>query len=281
VEDASGEAVSEKQDANRWSGHRCHTRSKAVDRYIQGMPYQTRSLEGTVIAITGATAGIGAAAAVLLAERGAKVALGGRREERLDELVSRIGADNALGFVMDVQSPEDNNRFIAATVERFGKLDSIVPNAGIGMYGSILDHSDAEIQRMMHTNYDGTVWAVRAAVPVMLRTMAGGDIVIVSSVAGLRGGGDEAVYAGTKFAQVGLAGALDRELREKGIRVTAVCPAGVGTEFAIGTGRVDNDPRMADWMTADDVAHAIVSVLEQPRSVRTTLWALWSMGQQS
>ncbi|MDQ5973108.1 MAG: Short-chain dehydrogenase [Actinomycetota bacterium] len=245
------------------------------------MPYATRDLSGTVVAITGATAGIGAAAATQLVEAGAKVVLGGRREERLDEAIARLGSENALGVVMDVQSADDCRRLVDAAVSTFGRLDSIVPNAGIGLYGSILDHSDDEVRRMMHTNYDGTVWAVRAAVPAMLETTGGGDIVIVSSVAGLRGGGDEAVYAGTKFAQVGLAGALDRELREKGIRVTAVCPAGTGTEFAVGTGRVENDPRFAEWLTADDVAHAVTTVLMQPRTVRTTLWALWSMGQQS
>ena len=245
------------------------------------MPYAVRDLSGTVVAITGATAGIGAAAAAQLVEAGANVVLGGRREERLEEAVAQFGADRAVGVTMDVRSADDCRRLVATAVERFGRLDAIVPNAGIGLYGSILDHSDDEVERMMHTNYDGTVWAVRAAIPVMLETTGGGDIVIVSSVAGLRGGGDEAVYAGTKFAQVGLAGALDRELREKGIRVTAVCPAGVGTEFAIGTGRVENDPRFAEWLTADDVAHAITTVLQQPRSVRTTLWAMWSMGQQS
>lgn len=243
------------------------------------MPYATRDLSGTVVAITGATAGIGASAARQLVEAGAKVVLGGRREDRLDAAVAELGATNAIGVVMDVQSAVDCRRLVATSVSTFGRLDSIVPNAGIGLYGSIVDHSDAEIERMMHTNYDGTVWAIRAAVPALLEN--GGDIVIVASVAGLRGGGDEAVYAGTKFAQVGLAGGLDRELREKGIRVTAICPAGVGTEFAIGTGRVDNDPRLAEWLTADDVAHAIVTVLQQPRSVRTTLWAMWSMGQQS
>lgn len=245
------------------------------------MPYPVRDLTGTVVAITGATAGIGAAAANQLVEAGAKVVLGGRREERLDEAVARLGAENAIGVTMDVRSPADCARLVDAAVSTFGRLDTIVPNAGIGLYGDILDHSDAEVERMMHTNYDGTVWAIRAAVPAMLQTAGGGDIVIVSSVAGLRGGGDEAVYAGTKFAQVGLAGALDRELRAKGIRVTAVCPAGTATEFAIGTGRVDNDPRFAEWLTADDVAHAIVTVLQQPRSVRTTLWAMWGMGQQS
>lgn len=244
------------------------------------MPYATRDLTGTVVAITGATAGIGAAAAAQLVEAGAKVVLGGRREERLDEAVARFGADNAVGVVMDVRSADDCRLLVETALFTFGRLDSIVPNAGVGLYGSIIDHSDDEIARMMHTNYDGTVWAVRAAVPAMLAS-GGGDIVIVASVAGLRGGGDEAVYSGTKFAQVGLAGGLDRELREKHIRVTAICPAGVGTEFAIGTGRVDNDPRFAEWLTADDVAHAIVTVLQQPRSVRTTLWAMWSMGQQS
>lgn len=245
------------------------------------MPYPVRDLTGSVVAITGATAGIGAAAANQLVEAGAKVVLGGRREERLDEAVARLGAEHAIGVTMDVRSPADCARLVDAAVSTFGRLDTIVPNAGIGLYGDILDHSDAEVERMMHTNYDGTVWAIRAAVPKMLETAGGGDIVIVSSVAGLRGGGDEAVYAGTKFAQVGLAGALDRELRAKGIRVTAVCPAGTATEFAIGTGRVDDDPRFAEWLTADDVAHAIVTVLQQPRSVRTTLWAMWGMGQQS
>ncbi len=244
------------------------------------MPYPTRDLTGSVVAITGATAGIGAAAASQLVEAGAKVVLGGRREERLQEAVARLGADNALGVTMDVRSPADCRRLVDAAVSTFGRLDTIVPNAGIGLYGDILDHSDAEIERMMHTNYDGTVWAIRAALPAMLDA-GGGDVVIVSSVAGLRGGGDEAVYAGTKFAQLGLAGSLDRELRAKGIRVTAICPAGTATEFAIGAGRVENDPRFADWLTADDVAHAIVTVLQQPRSARTTMWAMWGMGQQS
>jgi NADP-dependent 3-hydroxy acid dehydrogenase YdfG len=245
------------------------------------MAYRTRDLTGSVVAITGATAGIGAAAATQLVEAGAKVVLGGRREGRLEEAVARLGSENVVGVPMDVRSPADCRRLVEQAVAAFGRLDAIVPSAGIGLYGSILDHDDDEVARMMHTNYDGTVWAVRAAVPVMLETTGGGDIVIVASVAGLRGGGDEAVYSGTKFAQVGLAGALDRELRELGIRVTAVCPAGVGTEFAIGTGRVENDPRNAEWLTADDVAHAITTVLQQPRSVRTTLWAMWSMGQPS
>lgn len=245
------------------------------------MPAPTRDLTGTVVAITGASAGIGATATRLLVEAGANVAVGGRRQERLDGLADELGNDRVVGVVCDVRKPEDNAALIDAAVEKWGRLDSVVPNAGIGMYGGILDYPDEEIARMIDTNYTGTVWTVRAALPVMLQTAGGGDIVIVASVAGLRGGADEAVYAGTKFAQVGLAGAMDRELREKGVRVTAVCPAGVETEFAIGAGRSEGDPSLAAYLRPEDVAHAIVTVLQQPRSVRTTLWALWSMGQQS
>jgi 3-oxoacyl-[acyl-carrier protein] reductase len=213
-------------------------------------------------------------------EEGAKVAVGARRRERLDGLAEELGSDNVLPVVMDVRSPDDNRRLVAETVERFGRLDTVVPNAGIGMYGGILDNDDDALAEMMETNFAGTVWSVRAAVPVM-REAGGGDVVIVSSVAGLRGGADEAVYAGTKFAQVGLAGSLDRELREDGIRVTAICPAGVHTEFAMGTGRTEDDPELATYLRPEDVAYAIVGVLRQPRRVRTTLWAMWSMGQGS
>jgi NADP-dependent 3-hydroxy acid dehydrogenase YdfG len=148
------------------------------------------------------------------------------------------------------------------------------------MYGGILDCSDEDLQTMMRTNVEGTVWAARAAVG-HFRPAGAGDIVIVASVAGLRGGADEAVYAATKFAQVGFAGALDREVRTDGIRVTTICPAGVETEFAIGAGRTAGDPSLADYLRPEDVAHAVVTVLEQPRRVRTTQWQMWSMGQGS
>jgi NADP-dependent 3-hydroxy acid dehydrogenase YdfG len=79
----------------------------------------------------------------------------------------------------------------------------------------------------------------------------------------------------------GLAGALDREVRTEGIRVTAICPAGVETEFAIGAGRTEGDPSLADYLRPEDVAFTVLTVLKQPRRVRTTQWQLWSMGQSS
>jgi NADP-dependent 3-hydroxy acid dehydrogenase YdfG len=244
------------------------------------MTAETRDLTGTVVAVTGASAGIGAATARLLVEAGARVTLQARRKERLDELVAELGADNAVGVAGDVRDPAAADALVAAAVEAFGRLDSIVINAGIGMYGGILDRTDDELQTMMRTNLEGTVFSARTAVR-HFRAAGAGDIVIVASVAGLRGGANEAVYAATKFAQVGFAGALDREVRTDGIRVTAICPAGVETEFALGAGRTKGDPALADYLRPEDVAYAITTVLRQPRRVRTTQWQLWSMGQSS
>ena len=245
------------------------------------MAAETRSLSGSVVAITGASSGIGRAAARLLVEAGANVVLGARRADRLDELVAELGAENALGVSGDVRSAEDQNALVAAAVERFGRLDSVVANAGIGIYGGITDASDEAVRSMLETNLDGTVWTVRAAVRQFREAGQGGDVVIVSSVAGLRGGADEAVYASTKFGQVGLGGSLDREVRAEGIRVSTICPAGVKTEFAIGEGRTEGDPALDDYLLPEDVAFAIVTVLQQPRRLRTTLWAMWSMNQGS
>jgi len=234
-----------------------------------------RDLNGTVVAITGASSGIGEATARALAVEGASVVLGARRKDRLTELADELGSQVAV-VEMDVRTPEDSQRMVDQAVESFGHLDAIVVNAGVGMYGGIMDQTDDEIRAMIDTNVAGTIWPIRAAVPRLLEN-GGGDIVIVASVAGLRGAGDEAVYAATKYAQVGLAGALDRELREKDIRVSTIAPGGTATEFAMGTGRTPDMPGLADMLDAEDVAAAVVTVLQQPQSMRTLLWSMRSM----
>lgn len=234
-----------------------------------------RDLNGTVVAITGASSGIGAASARALAEEGASLVLGARRTDRLEELASGLDTDVAT-IEMDVRRPEDAARLVETAKERFGRIDSLVANAGIGAYGGIMDLSNDQLSEMMDTNIAGTVWPIRAVVPDFVEA-GEGDIVIIASVAGLRGASDEAVYAATKFAQVGLAGALDRELREKGIRVTTLCPGGVATEFAMGAGRTPDMPGLDEMMRPEDIAAAVVTVLSQPRSMRTLLWSMRSI----
>ncbi len=245
------------------------------------MPAEIRDLTDSVVAVTGASSGIGAAAARLLVEAGARVVVQARREERLKTLVDELGAERVVAVPGDVRDPQAARDLVAGAVGAFGRLDSIVVSAGIGAYGGILDSSDAELETMLRTNVDSSVWAVRAAVAEFRRRGEGGDVVIISSVAGLRGGGNEAVYAATKFAQVGLAGSLDREVRLDGIRVSTLAPAGVHTEFAIGKGRTEGDPALDAFLQPEDVAQAVVTVLRQPRRLRTTLWAMWSMAEGS
>jgi len=237
------------------------------------------SLKDTVSLITGASSGIGRATARELARAGARVVVGARRRPRLAELEAEFPGQ-VVGIEMDVRNPEDSRRLVSAAVERFGRVDSLVANVGIGMYGGILDHTDEALTTMLDTNIAGTVWPIRAALPEMLKA-GHGDIVIISSVAGFRGGADEAVYAATKFAQVGLAGSLDRELRTKGIRVTTIGPAGTATEFAIGAGRTEDMPELQTYLRPEDIAFAVRTVLEQPRRLRTQYWTIWSMAQGS
>lgn len=234
-----------------------------------------RDLTGMTVAITGASAGIGAATARAAAMEGASVILGARRVDRLEALAAEFGTQAAV-IEMDVRKPEDSKRLVDEAFRRFGRLDALIANAGIGAYGGIMDLSDEQLATMMDTNVAGTVWPIRAAVPRLLEA-GGGDIVIVASVAGLRGAGDEAVYAATKFAQVGLAGGLDRELRAKGIRVSAICPGGTATEFAMGAGRTPDMPGLADMMRPENVADAVVTVLKQPPSMRTLIWSMRSI----
>lgn len=244
------------------------------------MAYELRDIRGSVVVITGATAGMGAATARELVAMGAKVVLNARNEGRLEELARELGTENAVFIAGDCSDPETSRLIAQVALETFGTIDAVVANAGIGMYGSILDYSDDEVNRMIRTNFEGTVHVIRATLPTMLER-GDGDVIIVSSVAGFRSGADEAIYSGTKHAQVGLAGGLDRELRQKGVRVALVCPAGTDTEFAIGSGRIAGDPALSDYLRPEDVAFQIVTILRQPRTVRTHIWTLWSMNQQS
>jgi NADP-dependent 3-hydroxy acid dehydrogenase YdfG len=243
------------------------------------MPAEVRDIAGTVVAVTGASSGIGAACARLLVEAGARVAVQARRADRLEALRAGCGDEAVLPVPGDVRDPAAATGLVRAAVQRFGRLDSIVLNAGVGAYGGILDGSDDELRTMIDTNVGGTVWPLRAAVGQFRAAGTGGDVVVISSVAGLRGGGNEAVYAATKFAQVGLAGSVDREVRAEGIRVSTICPAGVHTEFAIGRGRTEGDPALAEFLRPEDVAFAVLAVLRQPRRMRTVLWSMYSMAE--
>lgn len=246
------------------------------------MPAPSRSIAGTVIVITGAGGGIGSATARLALEAGANVVLADRDEAPLKALLSEWGTDRVATSVGDIRDEASSNRAVSDGVEAFGRVDSVVANAGIGFYGGLLDYDADQVRLMLEVNVLGSVWLARAAVRQFRAQGDGGDIVIMGSVAGLLiGGGKEAVYAATKGAQINLGTALDRELREEGIRTTVIAPAGVNTPFAAADGRFgDGDPTQGPFMEPADIAGAIVYTLGQPRRMRTELWTMWSLAEK-
>ena len=199
-------------------------------------------------------------------------------------LASRSGDD--LGIVGAVARPCDVRRLdeleavVAATVERHGRLDIVVANAGVGAYGPFLELSPEHLDEMVDVNLKGTLYAVRAALPHLIES-GEGDIVTLASEAGRRGLPNEAVYCASKFGQVGFTRALDHELREHGIRCTNVCPGGVATDFALDEGRGRTPDALPGMMTAEDVADVVMFVLTRPRSHRILETAFRPMTEPS
>jgi NADP-dependent 3-hydroxy acid dehydrogenase YdfG len=218
------------------------------------------SLEGKVALVTGASRGIGASVARALDARGVRLALASRSGDDL-------GIDGAVAQPCDVRRPEELESLAAATAERFGRIDILIANAGVGAYGPFLELPPEHLEEMIDVNVKGTLYAVRAALPYLLESDEP-DIVTLASEAGRRGLPFEAVYCASKFAQVGFTRALDHELREHGVRCSNVCPGGVATDFAIGRGRTRDMPALAGMMNGEDVAEVVLFVLTRPRSHR-------------
>jgi 3-oxoacyl-[acyl-carrier protein] reductase len=218
------------------------------------------SLEGKVALVTGASRGIGAAVARSLAAEGVRLALALRSGDDL-------GLDGAVARPCDVRRPDDLEALAAEAVERFGGIDILVANAGVGAYGPFLDLPADQLEEMIDVNVKGTLYAVRATLPHLLQSDEA-DIVTLASEAGRRGLPLEAVYCASKFAQVGFTRALDHELREQGVRCSNVCPGGVATDFAMGRGRTPDMPALAGMMAPEDVAEVVLFVITRPRNHR-------------
>ncbi len=215
-------------------------------------------LEGRSALVTGASRGVGAAVARALHGAGAKVALVSRSGDTLE-------LDGALGIACDVADREQVFAAVERAAQEFGGLDCIVANAGVGMYGPFLDLDPEHLEEMIDVNLKGTLYTAAATLPHLIAAGAG-DFVSVASVAGLRAFPGEAVYNASKFGQLGFTRALDHELREHGVRATNVCPGGIATDFAMGTGRSEGSTE--GMMTPEDVADTVLYCVTRPRSWR-------------
>jgi len=218
------------------------------------------TLEGKAALVTGASRGIGRAVAQQLAAAGVGLGLASRSGDDL-------GLDGVVARPCDVRNPADLEAIVGETVDRFGRLDILVANAGVGAYGPFLELSPEHLEEMIDVNVKGTLYAVRAALPHLIES-GEADLVTIASEAGRRGLPLEAVYCASKFAQVGFTRAMDHELRQQGVRCTNICPGGVATEFAMGRGRTPEMPELAGMMSSEDVAEVVLFALTRPRTHR-------------
>jgi 3-oxoacyl-[acyl-carrier protein] reductase len=230
-------------------------------------------LQGKVALVTGASAGIGASVARRLHDAGASVGLVSRRGEDLS-------LERALGRACDVRDRDALAEAADAVVERFGALHIVVANAGVGAYGPFLDLDPEHVEAMIDVNLKGTLYTAAATLPHLIAA-GEGDFLTIASVAGLRALPGETVYNASKFGQLGFTRALDHELRERGVRATCICPGGVRTEFAMGTGRSPEDPGLEGLMEPDEVADVVLFTVTRPRRMRILTTSFRPMSEPS
>jgi NADP-dependent 3-hydroxy acid dehydrogenase YdfG len=242
-------------------------------------PSPTSPLAGTVALVTGASSGIGAATAVALAAEGAAVSLVARRKERLEEVATRIQDEGGTALVLeaDITQEEEAVGAIERTVAEFGRLDTLVNNAGVMLLGPIVDAPVDEWQQMVAINVLGLLYCTHAALPHLLRAAEDAprqvaDIVNLSSVAGRRSREGNGVYSLTKFGVGAFSDSLRQEVAKRHVRVSLMEPGATTTEL-VTHNRAEVIDAMrgqfanAEPMRAEDIADAIAFIVTRPRHV--------------
>jgi NAD(P)-dependent dehydrogenase (short-subunit alcohol dehydrogenase family) len=202
---------------------------------------------------------VGAAIARRFADEGWRVACASRSG-------SDLGLEGALGLTCDVRDAGQVDAAVKTAVAELGGLDAVVANAGVGSYGPFLEIPPDEVDAMIDVNLKGTLHTARSTLPHLIESR--GDFISLASVAGLRGFPGETAYNASKFGQLGFTRSLDHEMRELGVRVTNLCPGGVATEFAMGTGRTPDMPELEGMMSPEEVADVAWFVVSRPKGLR-------------
>jgi short-subunit dehydrogenase len=216
-------------------------------------------LEGSVVAVTGGSRGIGAAVAKAAAARGARVGLIARSAQDMDDVL-RVLNGKGVAATADVADRSATIDALDNVEASLGPIDVLVANAGIGAYGPLVDMSYEELERVVHVNVLGTMYAIRAVLPGMVQRRRG-HVVTVGSIAGRIGSPFEAVYSATKFAGVGLTEALAVEVAPYGVAVSLVNPGVVATEFGNARGH-PYDRERPKPISAEAVADAVIAAIE-------------------
>lgn len=225
--------------------------------------------------ITGAGKGIGKAVALALAAEGVNVALLARTKTDLEQVAKEIEPYGVKTVIVtaDIADIGSVNQAVNTVLGEFKTIDILINNAGIGKFGKFLDLAPQDFENIIKVNLFGIYYATRAVLPGMIEQQ-GGDIINISSTAGLKGAAITSAYSASKFAVMGLTESLMQEVRKHNIRVTALTPSTVATDMAINLNLTDGNPEKV--MQAEDIAEVIVAQLKLNRRVFIKESGIWS-----
>ncbi|WP_026713343.1 3-ketoacyl-ACP reductase [Flavobacterium daejeonense] len=225
--------------------------------------------------ITGAGKGIGKAIALALAKEGVNVILMARTQEEIDNVAAKARSlrVKTLALTADVADMDSVNAAVEKALADFKTIDILINNAGIAAFGKFLELEPANWERIIKVNLIGTYYTTRAVVPNMIERQTG-DIINISSTAGLAGNAMTSAYSASKFAVLGLTDSLMQEMRKHNIRVTALTPSTVATDMAKDLNLTDGNPEKV--MQAEDMAELIIAQLKLNRRVFIKNSSIWS-----
>ncbi|CAD0007933.1 MAG TPA: 3-ketoacyl-ACP reductase [Flavobacterium sp.] len=225
--------------------------------------------------ITGAGKGIGKAIAIALAKEGVNVILVSRTQLDVEQLAVKIEnfGVKSLALTADVADINSINKAVETALSKFKSIDILINNAGIASFGKFLELEPAEWEKIIQVNLMGTYYTTRAVLPNMIERQTG-DIINISSTAGLNGNALTSAYSASKFAVLGLTDSLMQELRKHNIRVTALTPSTVATDMAKDLNLTDGNPEKV--MQSEDIAELIIAQLKLNRRVFIKNSSIWS-----
>jgi len=217
------------------------------------------ALSGHVALVTGASRGIGLAIARRLGQMGARVSICSRNQASLEGAESALHAAGieVLATPADVTREDEISALVRKTQQELGPIDILVNNAGIGIFGPFYEQTEADWDNILNTNLKSVFLMSRAVAPEMIRRKTG-QIVNIGSLAGKNTFANGAIYCASKWGLLGLTGCMAEDLRGHGIRVSAICPGSVNTEFSPHAGK-----DASKMLQPDDVAHAVAALVTQ------------------
>lgn len=228
----------------------------------------TSPLAGKVVIITGASSGIGAATARVLAREGCKLILAARSEEKLRVLAAELGSDTAVAVATDVTVAADAKRMVDTALARFGRLDVLFANAGVYLPGNVAEGDPEAWAKLLDINVNGVLRSVHAALPTLL-AQGSGDILVTSSISGFIDIVWEPIYSASKHAIQGVVHTLRRQVAASGVRVGAIAPGRVANELwgTSDPAEVRRETERRTSLCSEDVAEAVAFMLSRPPHV--------------